>query len=186
MELGTRRKSPLGPGLACGERLAKLPRREFRDSLPADRQGPAPHLDGRGRQRHGAHRALCVRKGSSGENIYPREIEEVLYSHPRVHEAVVLGVAHEVAGQVVKAFIVPRPGETLTRREVLIYCGERLAKYKVPRQIEFRDSLPKTLTGKVLRRALQEEERGRARQGRGTPRSTERQGETEGGGADGR
>lgn len=104
---------------------------------------------------------------TGGENIYPREIEEVLYSHPKIQEAVVVGIAHEVAGQVVKAFIVPRPGETLTRRDILQYCGERLAKYKVPRQIEFRDNLPKTLTGKVLRRVLLEEEAARPRRRRG-------------------
>jgi long-chain acyl-CoA synthetase len=96
---------------------------------------------------------------TGGENIYPREIEEVLYGHPKIREAVALGVPHEVAGQIVKAYIVPREGETLTRREVLVYCGERLAKYKVPRHVEFRESLPKTLTGKVLRRVLLDEER---------------------------
>ncbi len=104
---------------------------------------------------------------TGGENIYPREIEEVLYSHPKIQEAVVLGVAHEVAGQVVKAYIVPRPGETLGRREILQYCAERLAKYKVPRQVEFRESLPKTLTGKVLRRVLLEEEAARPQRRRG-------------------
>ncbi|HEY8600497.1 MAG TPA: long-chain fatty acid--CoA ligase [Thermomicrobiales bacterium] len=103
---------------------------------------------------------------TGGENIYPREVEEVLYGHPKIQEAVVLGVAHEVAGQVVKAYIVPRAGETLTRRDVLTYCGERLAKYKVPRQIEFRESLPKTLTGKVLRRVLLEEEAARPKRRR--------------------
>lgn len=104
---------------------------------------------------------------TGGENIYPREIEEVLYSHPKIQEAVVVGVAHEIAGQAVKAFIVPRQGETLTRRDILQYCGERLAKYKVPRQIEFRDSLPKTLTGKVLRRVLLDEEAAKPRRRRG-------------------
>jgi long-chain acyl-CoA synthetase len=95
---------------------------------------------------------------TGGENIYPREVEEVLYAHPKVQEAVVIGVAHEVAGQVVKAYIVPRAGETLNRREILMYCQDHLAKYKVPRQVEFRESLPKTLTGKILRRVLLEEE----------------------------
>ncbi len=95
---------------------------------------------------------------TGGENIYPREIEEVLYGHPKILEAVAVGVVHEVAGHVVKVYIVPRQGETLTRREVLIYCAERLAKYKVPRHVEFRETLPKTLTGKVLRRVLLEEE----------------------------
>ena len=104
---------------------------------------------------------------TGGENIYPREVEEVLYAHSQVQEAVVIGVAHEVAGQVVKAYIVPRPGETLTRREILIYCQEHLAKYKVPRQVEFRESLPKTLTGKILRRVLLEEEAQRPQRRRG-------------------
>jgi long-chain acyl-CoA synthetase len=98
---------------------------------------------------------------TGGENIYPREVEEVLYQHPKILEAAVIGVTHAVGGQVVKAFIVPRPGETLDRREVLQFCNERLAKYKVPRQIEFRDSLPKSPTGKILRRPLQEEEAAR-------------------------
>lgn len=91
---------------------------------------------------------------TSGENIYPREVEEVLYSHPKVQDAVVIGVPHPVAGQVAKAVIVPRPGETLDRREMLAFCNANLAKHKVPRQFEFRDSLPKAATGKVLRRAL--------------------------------
>jgi long-chain acyl-CoA synthetase len=94
---------------------------------------------------------------TGGENIYPREIEEVLYAHPKILEAAVIGVSHKVGGQVVKAFIVLKPGESMDRRDVLEYCGERLAKYKVPRLIEFRDSLPKAATGKILRRALQEE-----------------------------
>ncbi|HET8629388.1 MAG TPA: long-chain fatty acid--CoA ligase [Thermomicrobiales bacterium] len=104
---------------------------------------------------------------TGGENIYPREIEEVLYAHPQVQEAAVIGVPHEVAGQVVKAFIVPRAGATLGRREILQYCNERLAKYKVPRQVEFRETLPKSAAGKVLRRALLEEEQARPRRRRG-------------------
>lgn len=95
---------------------------------------------------------------TGGENIYPREIEEVLYQHPKVLEAAVVGVPHPVGGQVVKAFIVTKPGESLDRREVLQFCADHLAKYKIPRLIEFRESLPKAGTGKILRRALQEEE----------------------------
>ena len=117
---------------------------------------------------------------TGGENIYPREIEEVLYAHPKIQEAVVMGVAHEVAGQVVKAYVVTREGETLTRRELLVYCSERLAKYKVPRQVEFRQTLPKTLTGKVLRRVLLEEEAAKPkRQRRG---AASQEGETAQGG----
>ena len=104
---------------------------------------------------------------TGGENIYPREIEEVLYSHPKIVEAAVIGVPHSVGGQVVKAFVVVKPGETLERRDVLQYCSERLAKFKVPRQIEFRESLPKAATGKILRRALAEEEAAKPRRRRG-------------------
>jgi long-chain acyl-CoA synthetase len=95
---------------------------------------------------------------TGGENIYPAEIEEVLYSHPKILEAAVVGVQHPVGGQVVKAFIVLREGQTMDRKEALQYCGEALAKYKVPRLIEFRDALPKSAAGKILRRALAEEE----------------------------
>jgi long-chain acyl-CoA synthetase len=95
---------------------------------------------------------------TGGENIYPREIEEVLYAHPKILEAAVVGVPHPVGGQVFKAFIVLREGQTMDRKEALQYCGEVLAKYKVPRLIEFRDSLPKSAAGKILRRSLAEEE----------------------------
>lgn len=91
---------------------------------------------------------------TAGENIYPREVEEVLYTHPKVQDAAVVGVPHPVAGQVAKAFIVPKPGQTLDRREMLAYCTERMAKHKIPRQFEFRESLPKAATGKILRREL--------------------------------
>ena len=91
---------------------------------------------------------------TSGENIYPREVEEVLYSHPQIEEAVVLGLPHALAGQVVKAYIVLRSGETATQHDIVRYCAGRLARFKVPRHVEFRESLPKTQTGKVLRRVL--------------------------------
>jgi long-chain acyl-CoA synthetase len=103
---------------------------------------------------------------TGGENIYPREVEEVLYQHPKVHEAAVIGVPHPVAGQILKAFVVLKPGETMDRKELLQFCGDHLAKYKVPRQVEFRESLPKAATGKILRRALQEEEAKKPRRSR--------------------
>jgi long-chain acyl-CoA synthetase len=95
---------------------------------------------------------------SGGLNIYPREVEEVLYEHPKVLEAAVVGVPDAVRGEKVKAFVVLKPGQTVTRSEIVRFCRERLAPYKVPRAVAFRDALPKSLAGKVLRRALREEE----------------------------
>lgn len=93
-----------------------------------------------------------------GYNVSPREIDEVLYEHPKVHEAVTVGVPHPSRGEIIKAYIVLNPGETSDRTEMMSWCRQRLANYKVPRQVEFRDSLPKTLVGKILRRTLREEE----------------------------
>jgi long-chain acyl-CoA synthetase len=95
---------------------------------------------------------------SGGYNIYPREIDEVLHEHPKIKEAVTVGIPSPTRGEIVKAFIVPQPGENLTRAEIISFCRQKLANYKIPKQIEFRDELPKTLVGKVLRRALREEE----------------------------
>lgn len=96
---------------------------------------------------------------ASGYNVYPREIEEVLYLHPSVQEAVVVGVPDEYRGETVKAFIVLKPGQTVTPEEIEGFCRQRLAAFKIPRLIEFRDSLPKTAVGKILRRILAEEAR---------------------------
>jgi long-chain acyl-CoA synthetase len=94
---------------------------------------------------------------AGGYNIYPRDVEDVLYQHPRVLEACVVGVPDAYRGETVRAYIVPRPGAPLTAEELSAFCKERLAAYKVPKQFVFRDALPKTLIGKVLRRALREE-----------------------------
>ncbi|HEX6122867.1 MAG TPA: hypothetical protein VFY89_06895, partial [Ktedonobacterales bacterium] len=94
---------------------------------------------------------------ASGYNVYPRDVEEVLYQHPKVLEAVVIGVPDAYRGETVRAYIVPKPGEPLTAEELTAFCKERLAAYKVPKQFVFRESLPKTMIGKVLRRALREE-----------------------------
>ncbi len=91
---------------------------------------------------------------SAGYNIYPREIDEVLYENPKVREAAAIGVPDEIRGEAVKVFIVQADGQTLTVDEVIAWCKERLAPYKIPKYIEFRDSLPKTIVGKVLRREL--------------------------------
>ncbi len=95
---------------------------------------------------------------AGGYNIYPREVEEVLFLHRGVKEAVVVGIPDEYRGETVKAYIVPKEGYTLDEEEIIQFCRQHLAAYKVPRQVEFREELPKSLVGKVLRRALREEE----------------------------
>jgi len=95
---------------------------------------------------------------SAGMNIYPREVEEVLHQHPKVMEAAVVGIPNKVRDEVVKAFIVARPGETITRSELLEFCRDKLSRYKLPREIEVRESLPKSIVGKVLKRVLRDEE----------------------------
>ncbi len=95
---------------------------------------------------------------TGGENIAPREIEEALYRHPKILEVAVAGVPHRYGGEVAKAWIVPQPGETLTKSEVLKWLDGKLAHYKIPRAVEFRDALPKSPMGKVLRRPLVEED----------------------------
>jgi len=97
--------------------------------------------------------------GTGGYNIYPREVEDVLYEHPKVMEVAVAGVpVGKEKGERVKAYVVLKPGETATEEEILDYCRENLAYYKVPKFIEFREELPKSIVGKVLRRVLVEEE----------------------------
>jgi long-chain acyl-CoA synthetase len=95
---------------------------------------------------------------AGGYNIYPREIDEILYEHPKVLEAAAVGIPDARRGETVKAFVVLRPGETATEEDIIAYCRERLAPYKVPRIVEFRDDLPKSTIGKVLRRVLRDEE----------------------------
>ena len=89
-----------------------------------------------------------------GFNVYPREVEEVLYAHPAVAEAAVIGVAHSSHGEEVKAVLVLKAGASATAEEIIAYCKEHLAAYKYPRLVEFRESLPKTATGKILKREL--------------------------------
>ncbi len=89
-----------------------------------------------------------------GFNVYPREIEEVLLTHPAVSLAAVIGVPHASHGEEVKAFIIRKAGATITEAELIAWCKENLAAYKYPRLIEFRDSLPMTATGKILKREL--------------------------------
>jgi long-chain acyl-CoA synthetase len=98
----------------------------------------------------------------SGFNVYPTEVEDILYHHPKVQKVSVVGVPDDRTGEAVKAFVVLRPGVEATGDEIVAWCRDPangLSGYRVPKQIEFRDSLPETLIGKVLRRVLQEEER---------------------------
>ena len=93
-----------------------------------------------------------------GENVYPREVEEVLFTHPKVQDAVVVGLPQDFMGEKIKAYIVLQEGAIATADEIIAFCREQLSKFKVPKEIEFRDQLPKTLVGKVLRRVLRDEE----------------------------
>jgi long-chain acyl-CoA synthetase len=95
----------------------------------------------------------------SGYNVYPREVEEALARHPAVLEGAAIGVPHPIKGEEVKAFVVLKPGQTATADDLIAFCREQLAPFKVPKAIEFRDALPKTLIGKVLRRQLAEEDK---------------------------
>jgi long-chain acyl-CoA synthetase len=99
---------------------------------------------------------------ASGFKVYPREVEEVFYQHEEVVEAVAVGVPDEYRGETVKAFVVRKPGSTVTGEELVSYCKENLAPYKVPKLLEFRDELPKSAVGKLLRRVLADEEREKA------------------------
>jgi len=96
---------------------------------------------------------------TGGMNVFPREVEEVLYAHPAVLEAAAIGTPDRFKGEAVKAFVVLRRGARATSDELIAHCRQSLAPYKVPRAVEFRPQLPKSLVGKILRRVLAEEER---------------------------
>ena len=91
---------------------------------------------------------------SGGLNVYPSEVETVLLNHPKVQEAAAVGIPDAKRGQVIKAVVVLKHGETATRQEILSFCKERLASFKMPRQLEFKDSLPKSSSGKIAKRQL--------------------------------
>jgi long-chain acyl-CoA synthetase len=90
----------------------------------------------------------------AGENIAPREIEEVLYSHPAVSEAAVVGMPDDVYGEEIKAFVVLLPGKSATKEEIIEHCRAKLKSFKSPKQVVFLDALPKSLVGKILRKEL--------------------------------
>ncbi|HDL2952099.1 TPA: long-chain-fatty-acid--CoA ligase, partial [Mannheimia haemolytica] len=93
----------------------------------------------------------------SGFNVYPTEIEEVISQNPKVNEVVAIGVPSEASGESIKIFVTKKD-ESLTRDELRTYCRQFLTGYKIPRDIEFRDELPKSNVGKILRRVLRDEE----------------------------
>jgi long-chain acyl-CoA synthetase len=95
---------------------------------------------------------------AGGYNIYPREIDEVLFQHPKVRDAVTVGVPDEYRGETVKAFVVLEPDQTASEEEIIEFCRGKLAAFKAPREVEFRTELPKSAVGKVLRKVLREEE----------------------------
>ena len=91
---------------------------------------------------------------AGGYKVWPREVEDVLYEHEAVREAAVVGIPDEYRGETVKAFVSLRPGRSVTAEELIAFAKERMAAYKYPRQVEFLDEIPKTVTGKLLRREL--------------------------------
>jgi len=93
-----------------------------------------------------------------GFNVYPREVEEVLMKHPKVKDAIVVGIEHPIKGEIVKAFVALKEGMSASAEEIIDYCKQHLAPYKVPSEVEFRAELPRTVVGKALRRVLKEEE----------------------------
>jgi long-chain acyl-CoA synthetase len=96
--------------------------------------------------------------GTGGYKIHPREIEDELYRHPKVLDAAVIGVPDADRGEVVKAFVALKPGQTATAQEIIAFCADCLAPFKVPKQVEFRAELPKSTVGKPLRRLLRDQE----------------------------
>ena len=99
---------------------------------------------------------------ASGFKVYPREVEEVLYEHPEVVEGVAVGVPDEYRGETVKVFVVKKEGSSLKEEDLIAYCKDNLAPYKVPQIVEFREELPKSAVGKLLKRVLADEERKKA------------------------
>jgi long-chain acyl-CoA synthetase len=94
---------------------------------------------------------------AGGFNIYPKDIDQVLAEHPKVAEAVAVGIPDRYRGETVRAFVVLKPGQSATEEEILEFCRKNLAKYKVPTGVEFRQALPKTASGKILRRIIRQE-----------------------------
>jgi long-chain acyl-CoA synthetase len=101
---------------------------------------------------------------AGGYNVYPREIDEILFQHPKILEACAIGVPDRYRGETVNAYVVVKPGEKVTADEVIQYCREKLAAYKAPKMVEFIDALPKSAIGKVLRKEVKEMDRKKSQQ----------------------
>ncbi|MBU1195703.1 MAG: long-chain fatty acid--CoA ligase [Proteobacteria bacterium] len=95
---------------------------------------------------------------AGGYNIYPRDVDEVLYQNPKIADAVTVGIKDEYRGETVKAFVVLKAGETATEKEIIDFCRQKLAAYKAPKMVEFRSALPTSAVGKILRKILRDEE----------------------------
>jgi long-chain acyl-CoA synthetase len=120
------------------------------------------HTGDMGRLDEDAYLYIVDRKNDmvivSGYNVYPIEIENILLRHPAIQDVAVIGVTDEYQGESVKAILIKMSGQEVSSEELEAYCREYLSAYKVPKYFEFRQSLPKTLTGKVLKRVLRAEE----------------------------
>ncbi len=93
-----------------------------------------------------------------GFNVYPQEVEAILQTHPAIEQTVVIGIPHQINGEVPKAYVKKAPGIALSPRDVIDFCKKHLAHYKVPRSVEFIDAFPLSSTGKILRRLLRKKE----------------------------
>ncbi len=96
---------------------------------------------------------------AGGYNIYPREVEEVIFEHPKVKEVVVVGIPDSYRGESVKAYIVPESGVELNEQEIIAFCQQKMARFKVPKKVQFLDEIPKSAVGKYLRRVLIDNEK---------------------------
>jgi len=142
-----------GPQIAQGFwKLPEITRRDYR--------GGWFHTGDLGREDEDGFFVLVDRKDdliiTSGYNVYPREVEEVLYTHPKVSEAAVVGVPDSVRVQTIKAYVVLKAGQVATVEDIIADCRSKIAAFKVPRVVEFVRELPKTATGKIMRRSLRE------------------------------
>ena len=161
METGTRQLDPGQEGEICvkGPQVMKGYYKKPMETEAAIKDGWF-HLGDIGVMDTDGYLTIVDRKKdmilASGFNVYPNEIDDVLFGHTKIQEACAVGVPDEYRGETIRAYVVPLPGETLTESEVIDFCREKLAPYKIPRQVSFIDELPKSAVGKVLRRELRE------------------------------